>query len=57
MEVQLNKYKLLCEKKAMKIKRLQDQVAHYKRKVFRQMIPNVPDDTEDIEHVNKQILV
>lgn len=32
LEIQLNKYKGLCEKKAKEIKNLQDQVARYKRR-------------------------
>lgn len=32
LEVLLNKYKGLCEKKGKQIKQLQDQVARYKRK-------------------------
>lgn len=55
-EMQLNKYKLICEKKAKEIKRLQDQVAYYKRQANIPKTDIVPIN-EDTEHVNKKILI
>lgn len=34
-EVKLIKFETLCQKKAVEVKRLQDQVAHYKRQAMK----------------------
>ena len=58
LEVQLQKYKGLCEKKAKEIKHLQDQVARLKRKEMKRSAvePELDDSTTDVK-VNKKILV
>lgn len=61
MEVQLNKYKVLCETKAKEIKKLRDQMARLKRKELKRS-----GDTDDVlttadepmtANVNKKFLV
>lgn len=59
-EVQLNKYKGLCERKAKEIKNLQDQVARLKRKELKRAGDlNEVDETmvTDMAKVNRNILV
>lgn len=58
MEVQLQKYKGLCDKKAKEIKHLQDQVARLKRKEMkRSAVEHEPDDSTADAKVNKKILI
>lgn len=42
IEVQLMKYKELCEKKTKQLKELQSQVAHYKKQAAKRRKPNEP---------------
>lgn len=56
MEVQLIKYKVLCERKAKEIKSLQDQVARYKRKEMKRTseLPQPEDSTtSNVPNVNR----
>lgn len=60
-EIQLNKYKGLCEKKAKEIKNLQDLVARLKRKELKRNAETENENEEsimaDVAQVNKKILV
>ena len=61
-EIQLNKYKGLCVKKAKEIKHLQDQVYRLKRKELKGSNGLGGDEDEDISllpdtNVNKKILL
>lgn len=60
LEVQLQKYKKLCEKKAKEVKHLQDQVSRLKRKEFKRSgVELEPDDSSmaaDVTKVKKKIL-
>lgn len=59
LEIQLNKYKGLWEKKSKELKRLQDQLAYYKRKDFKRH-GEIPESDESIKAdtpiVNKKIV-